>query len=790
MLKNYLKVAWRHLMRNKGLSFINIFGLAMGMAFAILIGLWIQFELSFDKFNKNYDHIAFILKHTLFNNEKNTQEPTPLPLYYSMKTEYPEVRRASRIDWGGNYSLAVGDRKVKMNGRAVDPDFLEMFTFPFVKGNAKTALSDISSIVLTESVAVALFGKEDPLNKNIKVDNDFNLKVTGIIKNPPVNSTIQFDFLMPYERNLAANEFIRNNKNNWGNNFLMNLVELKDGVSMDAFSKKIRTLNTDKDKTLKDLYLFLHPMKNWNLRNDFKNWVNTGGKIEYIRLFGIIGIFVLLIACINFMNLATARSEKRAKEVGIRKAIGSRRKQLIMQFLTETLLTSLLAFLLALIIIPLTLPLLKDIGFQNVSFDFTSVPLMLSILGIAILTGLIAGSYPALYLSSFVPVKALKGLFKQGQGAVTFRRVLVVSQFAISAGLIISTAVVFLQIEHARNRSLGYDTNNLINVYMSKDLDKNYTALKNELLNTGYFEAITKCSSPLTAVYNSWSDFVWAGKDPNAQTAIDVIMADLDYEKAVGLKFKEGRSFSREFKSDSNAVIVNEAALKLIGYKDPIGKTMKLGDQTITIIGVIEDMLVQNPFKPVNPGVLLFNPTQASNNIYMRLKSNMPIRTVLSNIQPVFEKYNPAFPFEYSFSDEEFGKKFMLESRVGKLAAIFACLAIVISCLGLFGLAAFMAERRTKEIGIRKVLGASLFNLWSLLSKEFVWLVIGGCLIASPLAYWLMNGWLQGYDYRIDIAWWIFVAAGVIALVVALLTVSAQAIKAALANPVNSLRSE
>lgn len=762
----------------------------MGMAFAILIGLWIQFELSFDKFNKNYDHIAYVLKHTLFNNEKNTQNATPMPLYYSMKTEYPEVKRASRLDWSRDYSLAAGDKKVKMYGRAVDPDFLEMFTFPFVKGNAGTALNDISSIVITRSLATALFGEADPMNKIIRVNNEYDAKVTGVMKDVPLNSSIRFDFLTPYERNLSTSEFIKNNKTNWGNNFLMNVVELKEGVSMDAFSKKIRTLNLNKDKTLKDLYLFLHPMKNWNLRAEFRNWVNIGGKIDYIRLFGIIGIFVLLIACINFMNLATARSEKRAKEVGIRKAIGSRRKQLVTQFLAETLLTSMLAYLLALIIIPLVLPLLRDLGFENVRFSFTNLPLMLSVLGIAILTGLIAGSYPALYLSSFVPVKALKGLFKQAQSAVTFRRVLVVSQFAISVGLIISTAIVFLQIRHAKNRSLGYDTNNLINVYMSADLNKNFPALKNELLNTGYFEAVAKSSSPLTAVYNSWSDFSWTGKDPNAQTSMDVIMTEWDYEKTVGLKFKEGRPFSREFKSDSNAVILNEAAQKMIGYQNPIGKTMKLGDQTLTIVGVIEDMLVQDPFKPVNPGVILFNPSQASNNVYMRLKPNAPLRTVLAKIQPLFEKYNPAFPFDYTFSDEEFGRKFAMESRVGTLAAIFACLAVVISCLGLFGLAAFMAERRTKEIGIRKVLGASLLNLWSLLSKEFVWLVIGGCLIASPLAYWLMSGWLQGYDYRIDINWWIFVGAGIIALVIALITVSMQAIKAALANPVRSLRSE
>ena len=790
MLKNYLKVAWRHLVQHKGLSFINIFGLAIGMAFAILIGLWIQYETSFDKFHVNRDRVAIVLKNTLFNNQKNTQNSTPLPLYYAMKSEYPEVKHASRMSWNNDFSLAVGDKKYKRQGIHVDPDFLRMFTFPLVKGSVQTALSDPNAIVITEAVAKALFGSADPINKIIKVNNEYNLKVTGVLKDVPVNSSIQFDFLAPFERLMAENQFYRDNKSNWGNNFLRNVVELREDVSMSDFSAKIKNLNIDRDNTLKDLYLFLHPLAKWNLYNDFKNWQNTGGKVQYIRLFGAIGIFVLLIACINFMNLATARSEKRAKEVGIRKAIGSLRSQLITQFLAETLLTSLLAFLLALIIIPLVLPLLNDIGFENIEFQFNNVPLLLGALGAAVITGLIAGSYPALYLSSFRPVKVLKGLFKQAQSAVVFRKVLVISQFAISVGLIISTVIVFQQIEHAKDRSLGYDTNNLINVSMSSDLAKNFVPLKADLLNTRYFESVAKASSPLTAIYNSWSDFSWTGKDPNAQQVMDVIMTEWDYEKTVGLKFLEGRPFSNDYKSDSNAVILNETALKMIGYENPIGKTIKNGNQDLKIVGIIEDMLIQDPFKPVNPTVILFNSGAASNNIYLRLKPNVPVRTALATIQPIFEKYNPAYPFEYGFSDEEFARKFRVENQVGKLAAIFAILAIIISCLGLFGLAAFMAERRTKEIGIRKVLGASVINLWSLLSKEFVWLVLAGCLIACPLAYWLMSGWLQGYDYRITINWWIFFAAGVVAIAIALLTVSSQAIKVASANPVKSLRTE
>lgn len=789
MFRNYLKVAWRHLLQNRALSFINIFGLATGIAFAILVGLWINYETSFDDANVNKDRIALVLKNTFFNNEKNTQDATPMPLYYEMKSNYPEVKRASRLSWNNDFNLVAGDKKLKKQGRYVDTDFLEMFTLHTIEGNLKTAFSDNSAVVITESLAEALFGTRDAIGKTLKI-NEAPAHVTAVIKDIPVNSSIRYDFLGSYEFLVENDPFIKSNKTNWGNNFLMNLVELNAGVSMDVFSKKIWNLNTEKDKSLKDLWLFLHPMSKWNLRNDYKNWVNTGGKYEYVRLFGIVGIFVLLIACINFMNLATARSEKRAREVGIRKAIGSLRNQLITQFFTETLLTSLISFVVAIALIPIVLPYLKDLGFENIKFDLTSMPLFAAILGVALLTGLVAGSYPALYLSSFMPVKVLKGIFKQGYGTVTFRRTLVVSQFAISIGLIISTIIVFRQIDHARNRSLGYNPNNLINVPASSDLVKNYVALKQDLLNTGYIEAVTRTSNPLTGIYNSWSDFSWTGKDPASQIAIDAIMTEWDYEKTVGLKFIQGRPFSRQFATDSNAVILNESALKLIGYKDPIGKTMKLNTQTLTIVGIVEDMLIQNPFKPVHPAAILFNPNGPTNFIFLRLKQNAPLQTTLAAIKPVFEKHNPEYAFDFNFSNREFEQKFEIEKQVARLAAIFAVLAIFISCLGLFGLAAFMAERRTKEIGIRKVLGASVVHLWTLLSKEFVWLVLAGCVIASPLSFLLMNNWLAGYDYRIDIHWWIFAIAALCAIVIALLTVSTQAIKAANGNPVKSLRSE
>jgi putative ABC transport system permease protein len=788
MFKNYLKTAWRSLLHNKGLSFINILGLAIGIAFAILIGLWIQYEGSFDEFHVNKERIAMIRKHNLFNNQKTTGRNQPLPLYNELKANYPQVKRLSRIT-DGQYSLMTGNDKFNKNGLYVDADFLQMLSFPLVRGNTATALNDPNAIVLTESLAIAMFGKEDPIGKIIKLDNQYPVMVSAVARDVPYNSTIRFDFLAPFSFKLQNSENIKEAQTQWGNNFLTYILELKEGNSMAALSKKIEPVVMQKRKDGITQLLFLQPMAQWHLYNEFKEWKNTGGRIDYVRLFAILGIFVLLIACINFMNLSTARSEKRAKEVGIRKAIGSLRMQLIAQFLCESLLTALLSLLLAILLIQLLLPFLKDIGFENIRFSFGNVSLWASALGVCLITGLIAGSYPALYLSSFIPVKVLKGTLRQGITVVFMRKGLVVFQFTISIALIVSTVIVFQQINHARDRHLGYNPDNLISIAGSNDLNKNYEVWKQDLLSTGYVESIARSSSPMTEINNSWSDFSWEGKVPNAVTSFDAVMTDWDYDKTAGLKILKGRGFSRAFKTDSNAVLINEAAANLIGYKEPLGKIINRGNYPLTIIGVVQNVVMRDPFKPVSPAIILFNSNNTS-NMLLRLAPSTDIAKALAAIRPITEKYNPALPFEYKFVDDEFATKFSIENQVGKLAGILAALAIFISCLGLFGLAAFMAERRTREIGIRKVLGASVTNLWMLQSKEFVLLVMLAGVIASPLSFWLMHDWLQKYDYRITIEAWIFALAGSIAVIIALFTVSTQAVKAALTNPINSLRNE
>ncbi len=789
MFKNYFKIAVRNLWKNKGYSLINISGLAIGMAVATLIGLWVQYERSYDSFHANEKNIGIIMKKTFFNNEKGTQTGVMLPLYDELKANYPEVEHITRLDWGDNHSLVTGEKKISKQGHFADPDFLKMFSFPLVKGNADKVLKDPYSIVLNESLANTLFGKTDPIGKVIKIDNQYDVKVTGVLKDVPKNSSLQFDFLMPYELNILTSDFVRNAKTQWQNNFLQNIVELNDGVSMDGFSKKIARIVQQKANDKKEGTLFVHPMEKWHLYSDFKDWVNVGGLIQYVRLFSVIGLLVLIIACINFMNLSTARSEKRAKEVGIRKAIGSQRKHLIAQFLGESLFTAFIAFILSLIIVKLCLPLLNDVGFNNVTLNFSNVLLLVILFAGCIITGLLAGSYPALYLSGFTPVKVLKGTFQPGKSANLPRKILVVTQFSFSIALIIGTLVIFQQVQYAKNRPLGYNPNNLLSFSLSSDLSKNYDAMKQDLLATGYVEAVTKSSSPMTGVYNQWGDFSWEGKDPNSHPLFAAIMVDYDYDKVSQIKLKEGRFFSKQFSTDSNTVILNESAVKLMGFKNPVGKTIKFGNQSVTIISVVQNVIMQDPFKSVMPAVMLLRPYFVYQGL-LRFRQGADIRKALAAITPVMEKYNPAYPFEYHFTDEEFNKKFEAENQVGKLSGIFAALAIFISCLGLFGLASFMAERRIKEIGVRKVLGASVSQLWLLLSKEFVLLVIISCVIASPLALYFLQSWLKKYEYHINISPLIFINAAVVAIVITLITVSFQAIKAAVANPVKSLRTE
>ena len=783
MLHTYLKIAWRNLIRNKTLSVINILGLSLGMTFAILVGLWIHFEESYEDFQTNKDRIALVGRHLMLNNDKGTALNAMLPLAAELKNNYPEIKHLTRLGGGSKHSLVVGNNKFSKAGIWIDPDFLGMFTFPILKGNPKTALNDPNSIVLTESVAKAMFGDQNPIGQKIRLDNQYTVQVSAVLKDLPKNTELTFEFLAPYAFKIQNEPDTKRSLTDWGNSFLDIVIETKEGVSMAALSRKLEPLLATKPTGVKSMQLFLYPMSRWHLYGDFKDWVNTGGQIDYIRLFALIGGFVLLIACVNFMNLSTARSEKRAKEVGIRKTIGSGRGQLITQFLTESLVTSFLAFLLSLLFIQLLLPYLKDLGFENIHFDFGNIGLIATVLGVCLVTGLIAGSYPAFYLSSLNPIR---GFIRKTTLA---RKILVVAQFSLSMGLIISTIIIFQQIGHAKDRPLGYSPDNLIFLNATDDLRKNFPALKQDLLNTGLIEAVARSSSDMTWINNDFTAFHWTGQDPNKDASIDVIQTEWDYDKAARLQFVAGRPFSREFKTDSNAVILNEAAIRLIGYKDPIGKTMKLGDQPLTIIGVVRNVVARDPFKPVGACAILFSTGNIS-AILVRLKDHADLKRSLAAMKPIVEKYNPALPFEYFFEDEEFGKKFATENQVAKLAGIFAGLAIFISCLGLFGLAMFMAERRSKEVSIRKVLGASVANLWLLLSKEFIWLVGIACAIASPIAWLLMNNWLKKYDYRIDIGWPVFAIAAILALAVALITVSTQAIKAATTNPVNNLKNE
>lgn len=788
MFKNYFKVAIRQLLKNRSLSFINILGLSLGMAFAMLTGMWIRYETGFDGFNQNIDRIALVVKNSLLNNQKNTSTNLMLPIYDELHNNYPEIKRITRIDWGSPRNLVFKDRKFNKTGYFVDADFLKMFTITVVNGNSETALSDPNSIILTQSFASALFDNANPVGRIIRIDNRFDVQVSAVIEDLPKNSSLDFEFLMPFEFKLQNDPGAKESKTRWNNSFVGMAIELKEGVSMEGLSKKIAPMLTGKDPFIKVQTLALYPMSRWHLY-DYKDWFIADGRIQYVKLFGIIGAFILFIACINFMNLSTAKFEIRAKEVGVRKAIGSRRRQLVAQFLTESVFMTMLAFILSVALIWLVLPQLKDVGFENIRFDIDNTSVWATGLAICTLTGLLAGSYPAIYLSSFQPVKVLKGIVYQEKSTVNLRKILVVSQFVISISLIISTVIVFQQIDHARTRSVGYNPDNLITLNANQDLIKNYNALKHELINGGYVSSVTKSSSGMTWVNNDFTHFSWDGKNTDLDMSINVVMTEWDYEKTVGLEFIAGRSFDRQYKTDSNAIILNESALKLIGYKDPIGKTMMLGNQPLTIIGITKNVLMQDPFKTVPPGVILFNGDNVT-TMLIRLKNGVDLHKSIAAIQRVTDKFNPSHPFEYHFADEDFNKKFTTENQVAKLAGIFACLAIFISCLGLFGLSIFMAERRSKEVTIRKILGATAANLWLLLSGDFMWLVAIACVIACPLSFWLMSDWLELYEYRIDIQWWVLPAAAVTALFIALATVSFQAIKAAYINPSKSLRSE
>jgi len=794
MLKNYFKTAIRSLRKNKVHSFINVTGLSVGMAVAMLIGLWIWDELSFDKYHKNYDHIAQVMQSRTFNSVVRTGVSEPMPLGPELAKSYgSDFKYIVMSSWNFDHILSVGNKKLLNSGSYMDVKAPDMLTLNMLQGT-RNGLANPSSIILSQSVAKALFGNGDPMGKIVKIDNNASVKVTGVYADLPFNTTLRdLSFIAPWSLYKNSEEWLRKSADNWGNNAFQVFVQLADNVNMDRVSIKIKDAklkNQAGDDRKANARLFLQPMNKWHLYADFKNGVNTGGRIQYVWMFGIIGIFVLLLACINFMNLSTARSEKRAKEVGIRKAVGSLRGQLVYQFYIESVVVALFAFIFSLVLVQLVLPFFNQVADKQMAILWSNPLFWLAGVGFSLITGIIAGSYPALYLSSFNAVKVLKGSFKAGRFASIPRKVLVVVQFVVSVVLIISTVVVFRQIQFAKNRPVGYRREGLITIPTSTgDLHKNIDAVRDDMLNSGAVISMAESSSPATDIQSNTGGVEWPGKDPSVADDFSTIGMSPDYGKTVGWQFVAGRDFSKQFLTDSSAVIINEAAAKYMALKNPVGTTIKWGGSDYKIVGVIKDVVMGSPYLPVKQAIYYMD-ADPGGFVTLRINPAMGVKDALARIETVYKKYSPATPFKYQFVDDAYAKKFSDEERVGKLASFFASLAILISCLGLFGLASFIAEQRTKEIGVRKVLGASVINLWGLLSRDFVVLVVIACLIAVPLANYLMDQWLQKYEYRTPLSWWIFAAAAAGALFITIATVSYQSIKAALMNPVKAIKTE
>jgi putative ABC transport system permease protein len=792
MLKNYFKIAWRNLLKNKTSSFINIAGLSVGMAVAMLIGLWVWDELSFDRNFQNHEQIAQVIQNVTNNGEIQTWRQTPYPLAEEIRKNFSDFKFVVMSAGTGNHIVSLGDKKLNKAGTFIEPQAPEMLSLRMIQGS-REALQDPSSVILSESMAKAFFGNSDPLSKILKIDNRQEVKVAGVYMDFPKNSSFSdLAFMAPWKLFATTNE-IDKMKEPWRPNFVSLYVQVANHANMADLSLKIRDVKLRHMSPMlakKKPVLFLQPMNQWHLYDEFKNGINTGGRIQYVWMFGIIGVFVLLLACINFMNLSTARSEKRAREVGIRKAIGSLRSQLIYQFFSESLLCVMLAFALSLLFVQLCLPFFNEMADKEMAILWGLPVFWLITAGFSLMTALITGSYPAFYLSSFKPVKVLKGSFKVSNLAAIPRKILVVLQFTVSVSLIIGTIIVFRQIMFAKDRPIGYNREGLVSIPMvTDDIHKHFDAVRADLFKQGSIESIAESGAPPTENGGSTSAVEWEGKDPNLSIDFPQNSVSYDYGRTIGWQFTEGRDFSRSFLSDSLAVVVNEAAVHFMGLKNPLTGSIKYYGNQFQIIGVVKNIVAESPYEPVRPTVYFLS-KDPGDFLVVKLNPKLFIGQAIAKIGTVLKTYNQVQPFEYQFVDQEYAKKFGDEERIGKLASSFAGLAIFISCLGLFGMATFMAEQRTKEIGVRKVLGASVFNLWVLLSKEFVFLVTISLLLSIPLAYYSMHNWLQHYPYRAEITWWIFAAAAFGSILITLSTVSFQSIRAAFMNPVKSLRTE
>lgn len=792
MIKNYIKIAWRNLLKNKAFSSINIIGLAIGMAGALLIALWLQNMLSMDRFHEKSDRLHIISNRDMSQGQLWAWVNTPKIMGPTLKKDFPDIEKFTRYDQFNNFLTTYNNTKIMSQVAFVDPGFFDMFSFPLVKGSKNKLLQNANSVVLTQKFAKTIFGNTDPVGQTIKIDSVNLVTVDAVLQDLPNNSSMQFDYLLSwdYAKKIGYTD------ENWQNNSIETYVLLNEKTSLEAFNNKIRLvsqnhINVGKNEVKSTNEIFAFPYKDAYLYNKSINGKYTAGRIQLVHLFTWIGAFILFVACINFMNLSTARSERRAKEVGVRKVVGADRKSLVIQFLVESILISFGAMILAIICIILVLPAFNDLVEKNLHLSLLSGNTWFFLIIFSITTGILAGSYPAFFLSSFKPLKTLKGKLNSYKKGLNVRSILVILQFSIAIILTIATIIIFQQIQHTKDRDRGYTDNGLLVSSISGELDKNYLNLRNELLASNTVLSVSKNMSPVTDRYSNGMGFSWPGSnESDKKVSFNRFSSDADAVKNLGFTLLSGRDIDvYKYKTDSNAMLLTETAVKTMRLRDPVGQVVHGDGMDWTIVGVIKDFIVDSPFAETIPMVIL-GPNAWFTNIHYRLNPNNSTADNLKTIANIFKKFNPDYPFEYKFIDKNFEAKFKETQSIGTLSMLFAVLTIFISCLGLFALIAYMAETRMKEIAVRKVLGASIGQLTSLLSVDFIKLVLIAILIASPIAWWVMNNWLQDYNYRIEIQWQYFAIAGLMAVLISLATISFQTIKAALSNPVDSLRDE
>ena len=795
MIKHNFLISYRILLKNKAFSAINIGGLALGMTVAILIGLWIYDEFSFNKNHDNYDSIVQVLRRDYNEGEVFVNSSLVGQVGVVMKETYSTVfeKVAMTFFRMRPQLLKVGEQSFEEPGYYFQSDAPSMLSLK-MKAGVRDGLNDPKSIMLSSTLAEKFFLQENPIGKVVTLNLSTELVVTGVYEDLPLNSTFS-DAAFLTSLDLVYNE---ENPYRWDNYNIKVYAQLKDGVNISDAAAMIKDLMVGhRDPKYGPIELILSPMKDWHFGSASQFGVQgTNKRFQFVVLYGIIGIFVLLLAFINFMNLNTAQYQNRGKEVGIRKAVGSLRSQLIRQFFAESILYSLAAFVISIAAVSLMLPWFNDISDKGLVMPWGNVVFWVSGVLFTLFSALVAGSYPAFFLSSFGPVKALKGTLKQGLASVRFRQVLVVFQFTISIALIIGTIAVYNQIVFAKSRPVGYDQEGIITVRgRSSEFYRKYETLREELKKTGFVKEMAEANYPLTTTLGNNNGFEWVETSDRIPVTFNTIKVTKEYGETTGWELVVGRDFSRDFADESSSIIISESAVEQMGITDPIGRKVKAqyefveGHTVYTIIGVVKDMIKGDPFEPPVP-LMVFSPEGSQRYLFIKVKPDVDYIKALPAIEEAFQRVLPAHPFNYEFLDDSYLQKFRAEEKIGSLAAFFSILAILISCLGLFGLSAFVVEQRTKEIGIRKVLGASVSNLWRLLSKDFSILVLLACLIAIPLASYFLNQWLSGYEYSIDVYWWIYAIAGLSCLAITIATVSFHSLKVSLSNPVDSLRAE